>query len=133
MTQSLVFAPLVPWPLVWGLLAAAVVLVGIALWRGLAGWWLRGLALGALLAALANPALQHEDRRPLSDIVIVVVDDSASQRIADRPAQTEAALAALEAEIATLENTELRVVRLGDGPDNAGTLAMAALAEAVAQ
>jgi hypothetical protein len=133
MTQSLVFAPLVPWPLVWGLLAAAVVLVGIALWRGLAGWWLRGLALGALLAALANPALQHEDRRPLSDIVIVVVDDSASQRIADRPDQTEAALAALEAEIATLENTELRVVRLGDGPDNAGTLAMAALAEAVAQ
>jgi hypothetical protein len=133
MTQTLVFAPHLPWPLVWVLAAAAAALVAVALWRGLAGWWLRGLALATLLAALANPSLQQEDRRPLSDIVIAVVDESASQRIADRPAQTAAALAALEAEIAALGNTELRVVRLGDGPDNAGSLAMTALAEAVAQ
>ncbi|MDO8883207.1 hypothetical protein, partial [Pseudotabrizicola sp.] len=70
---------------------------------------------------------------PQSDIVIAVVDDSASQQLSDRPAQTARALAALEAEIAALDNTELRVTRVGDGPEDAGTRAMTALAEALAE
>jgi hypothetical protein len=133
MTQSLIFDPLIPWPALWGALAFALVLLGLAVWRGLSGWWLRGLAAGVILAALANPSLQEEDRRPQSDIVIAVVDDSASQRLSDRADQTAAALAALEAEVAALENTELRVVRFGDGAENAGSLAMTALAEALAE
>ncbi|PJF09177.1 hypothetical protein [Pseudorhodobacter sp. MZDSW-24AT] len=133
MTQSLIFAPLIPWPMLWGALAFAVVLLGLAVLRGLSGWGLRALAAGMVLLALANPALQEEDRAPQSDIVIAVVDDSASQQLGARPAQTEAALAALQAEVAALENTELRVTRLGDGPEDAGTLAMTALAEALAE
>jgi hypothetical protein len=48
MTASVIFAPLVDWWLIaaWRGLAA---FGGCALWRGLAGWWLRGLALAALL------------------------------------------------------------------------------------
>jgi hypothetical protein len=84
-------------------------------------------------AALANPSLQEEQRAALSDIVLVIVDDSASQRIADRPAQTEAALAAVTAEIASLPNTEMRVLRVGDAPDDEGTLLMTALAQALAE
>ena len=133
MTQSLIFDPLIPWPALWGVLAFALVLLVLALWRGLSGWWLRGLAAGVILAALANPSLQEEDRRPQSDIVIAVVDDSASQRLSDRANQTAAALAALEAEVAALDNTELRIVRFGDGAENAGRLAMTALAEALAE
>ncbi|MCU0899641.1 MAG: hypothetical protein MUC82_03980 [Cypionkella sp.] len=133
MTQSLVFAPLIPWPLIWGAMAFAAVLLGLAVMRGLSGWWLRALAAAAVLLALANPALQEEDRSPQSDIVIAVVDESASQTLADRPRQTESALAALQAEVAALDNTELRVLRLGDGPEDAGTLAMTALAEALAE
>jgi len=133
MTQSLIFDPLIPWPALWGVLAFALVLLVLALWRGLSGWWLRGLAAGVILAALANPSLQEEDRRPQSDIVIAVVDDSASQRLSDRADQTAAALAALEAEVAALDNTELRIVRFGDGAENAGSLAMTALAEALAE
>jgi hypothetical protein len=57
MTASLVFAPLVGWPLIWALAGVALVLVALALWRGLSGWWLRALALAALVLALANPAL----------------------------------------------------------------------------
>ncbi len=133
MTQSLVFAPLVPWPLIWAGLGFATVLVGLAVMRGLSGWWLRALAASVVLLALANPALQEEDRSPQSDIVIAVVDDSASQQLADRPGQTSRALAALQAEVAALDNTELRVVRVEDGPEDAGTLAMTALAEALAE
>jgi hypothetical protein len=133
MTQSLIFDPLIPWPILWGAVAFALVLLGLALWRGLAGWWLRGLAAGVILLALANPALQKENRSPQSDIVIAVVDESASQTLSDRPDQTASALARIEAEVSALENTELRIVRVGDGPEDTGTLAMTALAEAVAE
>jgi hypothetical protein len=133
MTQSLVFAPLVPWPLIWGALAFAVILLGLAVMRGLSGWWLRAGTAAAVLLALANPSLQEEDRAPQSDIVIAVVDDSASQQLPGRPDQTAAALEALQAEVAALENTELRVVRFGDGPEDAGSLAMTTLSEALAE
>lgn len=132
MTHEILYAPLINIWLLGTLAAAMAAMLVFAVWRGLSGWWLRGLAAAAALAALANPSLQSEDRTPLSDIVILVVDESASQRIATRPEQTAAAIANIEAEVAKLPNTELRVVRMGDAPDNAGSLGMAALAEALA-
>ncbi len=133
MTQSLILDPLVPWPVLLALVGAALLFVALAVWRGLSGWWLRGLTAAVLLAALANPSLQTEQRAPQGDIVIVVVDDSASQGLGNRADQTARALAGVEREVASLPNTELRVRRVGDGPDNAGTLAMTALAEAIAE
>ena len=132
MSRTVIFDPLIPLPLIWGLAALALVLLAFAVWRGLRGWPLRGLAMLALGLALVNPSLQEENRRPLSDIILAVVDESASQRLADRPAQTEAALARLASAVAALENTELRVVRFADGAKDAGSLAMTALAEAIA-
>jgi hypothetical protein len=133
MMQSVVYAPLVGWPVIAALAAVAVVMVGLALWRGLPGWWLRGLGLAALLAALANPALQQEERQNLSDIVILVVDETASQGLGDRRAQTEAAVAAVEAEVALIPNTELRIHRVADGEEDAGSLVLTALSEALAE
>ena len=133
MTASVVFAPLVSLWLVYALAAAAVLLVALALWRGLSGWWIRALALAALVLALANPALQEEERQNLSDIVILVVDESASQGLGNRQAQTEAAIASVQAEIAQMPNTELRIHRVGDGDEDAGTLALTALSEALAE
>jgi hypothetical protein len=133
MSSTVVIDPLLPMPVLWAAAAVALVFVAIALWRGLSGWWLRGLALTALLAALANPSLQTEDREPLTDIVIAVIDESASQRIGDRADQTAEALAAIESEIAALPNTELRVVRVGDAEGDGGSLLMTALSEAMAE
>ncbi len=133
MTTTVVFDPLIPWTMIAALGGLAVILLALALWRGLSGWWLRALTAAVALAALANPALQREDRAPLSDIVIAVVDESASQRIAGRPEQTAAALARIEAEVAALPDTELRVVRVGDGEGDAGSLVMTALAQALAE
>jgi hypothetical protein len=132
MSRTVIFDPLVPLPLIWALAAVAVVMLAFAIWRGLRGWPLRGLAMLALGLALVNPSLQEENRKPLSDIILAVVDDSASQRLADRPAQTEAALSSLSAAVAALENTELHVIRFADGAKDAGSLAMTALAEAIA-
>lgn len=133
MSGSVIFDPLLSWPFVWAAVALAVAFVAVAILRGLAGWWLRGLAAVVLLAALFNPSLQQEDRAPLSDIVILVVDESASQRISDRPAQVVDAIAAVEAEVAALGNTELRVVTMADGEGDQGSLVMTALTEAMAE
>ncbi|KKK48832.1 hypothetical protein LCGC14_3141160, partial [marine sediment metagenome] len=78
-------------------------------------------------------SLQEEDRAALGDIVVLVVDESASQRIAQRPEQVAAAVATLEAEVAQLGNTELRILRLGDGKGDAGTLLMTALSQALGE
>ena len=133
MSGQIIFDPLVAWPVLYAAASVMLLLVGFAVWRGLAGWWLRGLGALALLAAIANPSLQNEDRTPLSDIVVLVVDESASQEISDRPSQVAEAVASLEAEIAGRANTELRVVTLRDGQGDEGTLLMTAVAEALAQ
>ncbi|WP_404807656.1 hypothetical protein [Loktanella gaetbuli] len=131
--QSVVLDPLLPMVAIYGVGALVLAAVLLAVWRRLPGWWLRGLAGLALLGALLNPALSQEDRVPLADIVMLVVDESASQRISDRPDQTAAAIANVQAEIAGMENTELRIVTVGDGEGDAGTQAMTALAEALAE
>ena len=132
MIGNVILDPLVPLVVLYGL--AALVAVGLlfAVWRRLLGWVLRALAAIVLLGAIANPSLQQEDRAQLSDIVVAVVDESASQRISDRPRQSAEALANLQTEIARRPNTDLRVLTLGDGVDDAGTELMTALSEALA-
>ena len=132
-TSNLIFDPLLPLPALWVVAALSAAFAGFALWRGLSGWWLRGLAFAMLIAAILNPSVQSEDREALSDLVVVVVDDTASQRISVRSEQTADALAEIEAEVARLGNTELRVKTLGDDDDNRGSLIMGALAEAMAE
>jgi len=130
-TQDIVFAPLVPVLALWVLAGLAAAMVALALWQGLRGWWLRGLAALAVLAALANPSLQNETREALSDIALVLVDDTASNRIGGRDAQTEAALAHLEGALADLA-MDTRIVTVEDDAGNAGTQLNTALAEALA-
>jgi hypothetical protein len=127
----LVFQPLLPWPVVAVLAAVALAAVAVALWRGLPGWWLRGLGLAAALLALAGPALQTEDRRPLGDIALVLTDASGSNRLGGRTNQTEAARAHVLDRLAAL-GVEVREASVADGPDDNGTALNTALAEALA-
>ncbi|MBL3564694.1 hypothetical protein JMM59_06700, partial [Rhodovulum sulfidophilum] len=66
-------------------------------------------------------------------LVVLVVDESASQRLSDRPEQTARAVERVRAEVAALDDTELRILRLGDGEGDEGTLLMTALSEALAE
>ena len=133
MTGEIILAPLLPWPVLAVLALLMLAGVVLAVWRGLAGWAWRGAAGIVVLAALAGPSLRQEDRAPLSDIVLLVEDRSASQRLGDRAAQTEAAAEALAARIAARPNTELRRIEVGDGEGDSGTLLMSALSEALAE
>lgn len=133
MTGTLIFDPLLPWPVIATFAALVAAGLGLAIWRGLSGWPLRLLAGIVVLGALAGPVLQREERTPLSDIVILLDDQSASQTLSDRPSQTESAAAAIEAAIAARPNMELRRVVVPDGEGDAGTQMMTALSEALAE
>lgn len=132
MINEIVFDPFVPWSILWGIAACLTAVVIFAAWRGLFGWVWRAVVFAGCITALAQPSLQTEDRTPLTDIVVVIVDETASQNLSDRAAQTQAAQATIEAQIGRMSNTELRVVRVLDSPDNRGSLVMTALTQAMA-
>ncbi|MEO3434179.1 hypothetical protein [Inquilinus sp. CAU 1745] len=116
---SIAFAPLLPWTVLGPLfgLAAAALLVG--LFRRAPGMTFRFLTLAALAVVLVNPSLVREEREPIDDVAVVVVDESPSQEIGARSDRAEEALAALETELAAFEDLEVRVVRPQRGEDSA--------------
>ena len=129
MTESVIFSPLLPLPVI-GLAALVVVLLtAIALMRGLSGWALRGLGALLVVGALAQPMYQSEDRTPLKDIVVLLIDQSASQTLLDRARTTENRTAEIEAALAARPNTQVHRIEVNDGPDDTGSLLMTALSE----
>ncbi len=61
-------------------------------------------AAAALVAGLANPVLQAEDRAPLKSTVAVVVDKSQSQAFGERSAETALAVEGLKERLAVSAN-----------------------------
>ncbi|EBA17568.1 hypothetical protein RSK20926_07517 [Roseobacter sp. SK209-2-6] len=132
MTGTILFDPLLPWPVIWALAALTLTATGLALWRGLPGWGLRLLAGVSLLFALMGPLSQEEEREPLKDIVLVVEDLTASQSLTARPAQLEEARQSLAAALEDRPNTETRWITLQDGTGDSGTELMRAFSDALA-
>ncbi|WP_428030792.1 hypothetical protein [Ancylobacter sp.] len=117
MNFGLAFDPLIPLP--W-LIAAAVLAGAVALLVIVSrtrGSLLRALAIALAVLALANPSLTREEREPLSTVVAVVVDQSASQDFGDRTQMTQAARAELETRLARLkeQGAEIRFIDAGGG------------------
>jgi len=133
MSGTIVFDPMLPWPVLAAVGVLVLIAAGLALWRGLSGWGLRLLGGLVVLAALAQPAFQEEDRAPLTDIVMLVEDQSASQQLDDRSQVTANAADALEAQLSARDNTEVRRVTVGDGEGDLGTQLMTALNTAMAE
>ncbi|MDF2094706.1 hypothetical protein [Aquibaculum arenosum] len=123
MALDLAFSPYLPtWALL--VLGLGVLLLGLlAILRRARGAWLRLASAALLLLLLANPALIREQREPLNDLALVVVDRSPSQGIEERQAQTSAALARLRERLSDLPVTDVRVVesRPGGAEQDDGT------------
>ncbi len=133
MTSTIVFDPLIPLPMLLVVAIIALIALILAVLRGLNGWALRGLAAAVVLGALAGPSYQQEDRAPLTDIVLLVEDASASQSLGNRQSQTDDAATALAAQIAARPNTELRRITVPDGAGDAGTELLSAISTALAE
>lgn len=130
--QAITFQPLLPWPLLALIALAALFALALSLRLRLAGAWFRGMAALMILTALAGPALRDEQRAPLKDVVLLVDDDSGSDRIGDRVGQRRQALAAIRADLAAMGNVEVRDLTLTDDADRS-TLLHEALALALAR
>ena len=130
---SIAFSPFLPWPALYALAAAALAVSVALVWRGVRGAWLRALSMALLLLGLCDPNLVQENRRPLKDIVAVVVDRSESQDIGERPRQTDKARDEVEARLKALGDVDLRVVETSrEESETEGTKLFAALRGALA-
>ena len=110
MNWSIDFAPLIPGPILIGLAIVALALATLLIIRRSRGAFLRLSALTAMLAALLNPTLREEERENLANVAIVVMDESTSQRLAERPAQSAAIKSDLEAKFAKIPNLTIKWV-----------------------
>ena len=130
---SIAFSPLLPLWALYPLGTLAVVASITLVLRRTRGAWLRSLAFALLLVGLCDPNLVQENRRPLKDIVAVVVDRSASQTIGERPRQTDMALDRLEASLKGLGDVDVRIVQTSrEDSETEGTQLFAALRGALA-
>ena len=129
---SLAFSPVWPLPLLGALAALAVVIVALTAWRRPRAAFGRALVAALLLIGLLDPSLQRDDRRPLKDVVAVVIDRSGSNRLREREARTTEARAEIEKRLAALDNVEAHVVETPrDDPGNTGTQVFTALRSAL--
>ena len=109
---SVAFDPLLPWTVLAVLGAIGLVLVLLGLRAGARGTIWRLGSLVVVLAALANPSLIEEQRKPIADVALVVVDDSDSMAIGERRQQVQAARESLKRKLGQQEGLEVREVVL---------------------
>jgi hypothetical protein len=105
---SVAFDPLVPWEAlaVMGAIGLALVLLGLR--AGARGALLRLGAVAVVLLALAKPELIEEQRKPIADVALIVVDDSDSMAIGERRQQVQAAREMLKRKFDQQEGLEVR-------------------------
>jgi hypothetical protein len=102
--------PLIPLWLFAILVVCVLVAVAPALLRRARGAVWRVLAFVVMLLWLAGPRLVEETREALSDIGLLVVDQTASMQVGQRTALAEAARRSIEAQAAKMPDLELRTI-----------------------
>ena len=136
MSTEIIWTPSLP-PGVIAVFAVigAALIVAQVLRAGMRGVLPRTVLIGALVIALMDPRISVEERTPEADIALIVVDETTSQGVADRPDQTQAAVDQLTEDIAKLGDVEVRTVRVADGDEDLngdGTRMINALSDALA-
>lgn len=131
MTWSLVTDPLIApqWLLLFAV--ATVSAIFFAAWVRAPGTLYRAAALATLLALLLNPTLREEEREPITDIAVLVVDRSASMGLRDRAGARDQALETLKRELSLLPALEVRIVDSGEPARNGGTALFKVLDQAI--
>lgn len=101
--------------LMLAMLAGAVVV--LAYWRRMKEFGWRAAFFIVLVFVLLNPIILNEIRQQLPDKLVVVLDESASQKIAGRDKVADAALDYIKTTLAKDSNVEPIIIRSGAGPE----------------
>ena len=115
---SITFAPMFDWAFLAALGIIVLLLAALGAWCKARGTWWRLGGAAVLLGAMTNPVLVDQERIPNEDVVAIVVDESASQRIGDRGAQTAEAVQMLTDRLGRMRGVDVRVVRAGARAEN---------------
>ena len=132
MNLGIAFEPLISLPLLAGAAAIAALVAALLLVSRTRGAVMRAIALALGIIALANPSLTREDRDPLTTVVALVLDRSASQRFGDRTGATDKAAEILKQRLEAIPNLEVRVVDGGTDGEGDGTRLFASLSATLA-
>jgi hypothetical protein len=81
MNATFEWAPLLSYEVIAGLGVASAALFLLAWRKRVPDFYMRGVFFILLGALLCNPVVLHENRQPLPDKVLIVVDESPSQNI----------------------------------------------------
>ncbi len=114
--SDLYFAPLVASEILIALLILSVFILIFSLWRGGKGSLFRGIILGILLTLLASPSIISETRRYLNDTVLLVIDETDSQKYHGRTEQKEEAVQAVIRQLEQFKNVDLQTIIVRSPP-----------------
>ncbi len=136
MSTEIIWTPSLP-PAVIAVLAVlgAMLILMQVLRAGMRGVLPRTVLIGALLIALMDPRISVEERTPEADIALIVVDETTSQGVAERPEQTQTAVDQIIEDIKKLGEIDVRTVRVADGDEDIngdGSRVIGALSDALA-
>ncbi len=112
------FEPFLSLPWLIAILVPLALLILATIAFRMRGGFIRLLAAAALALALLNPVIISEEREPLKSMVALVVDRSQSQELGNRRADTDAALKAVQDQLATMPQFETRVVEAAQPGEN---------------
>jgi uncharacterized membrane protein len=113
---NLAFAPLLPWIVLGPLIVlAAMTLIAAFAGKGRGRWW-RLVLMSGLALALFQPSIVREQRDPVKDVAVIVVDRSPSQNFAGRTERADQAVAALKTDLARFPDLETRVIESDNSP-----------------
>ncbi len=123
------FDPALPLSAIVALAVAALVALGVYVWRGGGGPILRALAIAFVLAGLLQPQWVREQRQPANDVALLVVDQSESLNLAGRIDAARRAGDAIAQRLALEQGLDVRTRETRGGPD--GTMVTSIIEDAL--
>ncbi len=134
---DIVFDPSLPANLIVILALIGTTVIAYSAWRGARGAFWRATAFVIALTAVLNPTIRQEDRDPVNDVAVVLIDKSQSMDIGTRANDAAATLSHIERELKSLNGIETRIVTVTGAPDGQqdqgeGTMAFSTLETALA-
>jgi len=129
--EMIVFSPLFASPFFELALAALLLAAAFSIYKRQSRGVIRALFTLLFALVISNPTISIKDTKPLTSIVALVVDRSASQTLSDRTAQTDQLVADIKKRIEALGSFETRLVDVTDKNDG-GTRLFTPLRETLA-
>ncbi|MEH6495852.1 MAG: hypothetical protein V7740_08945 [Pseudomonas marincola] len=115
--SALTFSPHISLGVLVPLGVFAALLLAYAYWQNAKALAYRALLLGGLFFGLLGPSIISENRTYLNDIVLLVVDETTSQTIGDRPQQIQQAKTALTEELRQFKDIDVQIVSVKSDAD----------------